>query len=272
MAIFVALFGCGCRNWQPAEEKLPQLPAARMRPDSIALEIAIANIELSKIDQLAQLWDALDEQGIAIDRRRILDANGIRCGIAAAQMPAVFCELVEASPTNGNPPPLMAHQLIQNGFGEVHPIEVSATVPQLHWSVIQADQSTRSGSCENATCYFELRTYPMGNGTAEIELCPKILHGAPRPKLSNENNAFTLRPLLDEIALAEVAFGCRLKPGETLILGPTNPSSGLGRIFLDGAPDGSGVARLILVRLARTQMDDLFSPKKLHSPLATSLR
>ncbi len=243
----------------------------RMKPDSIALEIAVAYVDSAKADQLTTLWDAIDEQGIVIERRRILDANGIRCGIATAQMPAVFRELVDSDPADDEQT-LVAHQLIQNGFGEAHPIEVSAIVPRLNWSVFAVDHQTRTGTCDNATCYFELRTYPMGNGTAEIELCPKIRHGVPRPKLSSENNAFTLRPLLDEVTLAEVAFGCRLKPGDTLIVGPTKPSSGLGKIFLVGESEGSEVVRLVLVRLARTQMDDLFSPKKLHSPLATSPR
>ena len=250
---------------------MSRLPAVRMKPDSIALEIAVAFVDLSKAKQLTQLWGAIDEQGIPIDRRRVLDANGIRCGIATTQMPAVFAELVDSNEEDDQQT-LVAHQLIQNGFGEAHPIEVSATVPRLHWSVLASDQQTRTGTCDNATCYFELRTYPMGNGTTEIELCPKIRHGAPRPKLSSENNAFTLRPLLDEVSLAEVAFGCRLKPGDTLIVGPTNPSSGLGKNFLVGESNGSHVIRLVLVRLARTQMDDLFSPKKLHSPLATPAR
>lgn len=269
MLVFGLSTVLGCRNWQPADENLPRLPAARMKPDSISLEIAVANIPRDRADQLARLWAEIDEQGIALERRKVLDANGFRCGIATTQMPAVFRELVDVDNPKRVPPPLVAHQLIQNGFGEAHPIDVAGT-NKLRWSVVGVDEQRRSGMCENATCFFELRTYPMGNGTAEIELCPRIRHGEARPKLSSENNAFSLRPLFDEVALTEVAFGCRLKPGETLIVGPTYPASGLGETFLDGAATESDVVRLVLVRLARTQMDDLFSPQKLHAPLVTS--
>lgn len=248
-----------------------------MKPDSISLEIAIARIDREQADHLSELWEAIDEQGISVERRRAMDVNGMRCGIASSQMPPVFQAWIAADSPSANRARLTAHQLIQNGFGEIHPMEVTATVPALHWKVLGEDQAARSGSCQNATCLFDLRTYPLGNGTVEMEVCPKIRHGMPRPKLASENNIFTLTPLCDEIAMTEVAFGCRLKPGETLIIGPTSPPIGLGRLFLDGMPDranegandAANEVRLVLIRLARTQMDDLFSPQKLSPPLAT---
>jgi hypothetical protein len=240
-----------------------------MRPDCIALEIAIANIEPSQIDRLSDLWDALDEQGVAVDRRRALDAYGIRCGIAAVQMPAVFRELANDDSPERRSQSLVAHRMIQNGFGEVHPIDVTGIIPSLHWTVVQPNSRQRSGTCGNATCLFELRSYPKGNGTAEIELVPKIRHGAPRPRLLNQHDSFTLQPLPDEVALDELAFGCRLKPGETLIVGPTKPTTGVGKLFLVDGDEQSGLVRLVLIRLAHTQMDDLFSPRKIQSPLAT---
>lgn len=273
MALFTAACGLllfGCRQWQSAEEKLPRMPAFRMRPNSIALEIAIANIEPYGATQLASLWDELDEQGISLERRRLLDRNGLRCGIASNQMPAVFRELIDANDPQRKLPPLFAHQQIQNGFGESHNIEVTAAVEQLSWSAIDADERIRSGNCPNALCLFDLKTFPRGNGTVDLELVPKISHGAPRAKLSSENDTFTLQPVLDEVALGELAFGCRLKPGETLIVGPTERASGLGEIFLGRHSGDSGTVRLLLVRLARTQMDDLFAPQKLQSPLTTA--
>ena len=260
----------GCRQWQSSEEKLPRMPTFRMRPDSISLEIAIANIEPSGAVQLARLWDELDEQGISLERRRLLDRNGLRCGIAPTQLPAIFRDLIDDDNPKRRLPPMFSHQQIQNGFGETHDIEVTAAAEQLNWSVIDADQRTRSGNCPNAICFFELKTYPRGNGTVEIELCPKISHGAPRAKLTSANDTFTLQPVLDEVALAELAFGCRLKPGETLVVGPTVPANGVGETFLGHHDGDSGTVRLLLVRLARTQMDDLFAPKKLQSPLTTA--
>jgi hypothetical protein len=69
--------------------------------------------------------------------------------------------------------------------------------------------------------------------------------------------------------LPELAIHCRLKPGETLIVGPTRPEIGLGKSYFADAPSESAKMRLVLIRLARTQWDDLFLPQRPKSTLAT---
>lgn len=270
LIILGLLASCGCRPWAPAKEEVSRLPSFRMNPDSIALEIALANIRIEDAARLDELWRTLDEQAISVESRRVLDLNGFRCGIASTHMPAIFRELVDRENDSNNAPALVGHQLVQNGYGEFHPLEVGPTQAKLLWSLQDLEGRVRTGSCENATCLFELQTFAMGNGTAEIKLHPKIAYGQPKPKLASENNSFALRPLRDEIGLAELVFECRLKPGETLIVGPTHPAAGLGKSFLTDEQSDAGVVRLLLIRLARTQWDDLFSPPKKVSPLGTS--
>jgi hypothetical protein len=241
---------------------------ARMHPDSISLEIAVAHVRAEDRPLLDKLWPQLDEQGVSIERRRMLDKNGLRCGVASQQLPAEFRQLV-ASDVERDMPALSSHQQIQIGFGESHVIEMAPLVPQLQWSVIQADGSSRTGQCADAAFLFELRTYPIGNGTAEIELCPKIRHGSARPTLTAERDTFVLQPLLEQVSLNEIAVGCRLKPGETLIVGPSAGAGIGGAIF--GDPGGENAPlRLLLVRLAQTQMDDLFAPRRYQEPLTTA--
>jgi hypothetical protein len=58
-----------------------------------------------------------------------------------------------------------------------------------------------------------------------------------------------------------------LTPGQTLVLCGTEPLVGMGRQFFTtgGAPDTAG-KRLLLIRLASTQYDDLFSPERVVAP------
>jgi hypothetical protein len=255
----------GCRSWEPTEEDAAILPPIRMRPDTVALEVAVANLDSFGADRMGQVWSELDEQAIAVEQRRTLDRNGIRCGIMSAQIPAELRALLE--PTKGGQPARLSdHQQIQSGYGETHDIALGPSWPQLAWSVTSAAARVRSGTCADATCWYELRTFPRGNGTAELELVPKIQHGQLRNRIAAQHDTLTLQPMAEEIALSEVAFACRLKPGETLIIGPTSAKRGLGEIFLAGPAGG---VRVVLVRLARTQMDDLFAPRQWQRSLTT---
>jgi hypothetical protein len=62
-----------------------------------------------------------------------------------------------------------------------------------------------------------------------------------------------------------------LSPGEILIVSGTPDVKGLGQHFFASPNADEKSQTMLLVRLAQTQLDDLFAPDQILSPIVTPL-
>ena len=60
-----------------------------------------------------------------------------------------------------------------------------------------------------------------------------------------------------------------LQPGQSLVLSTTLDVKGLGESFFSHDAASGAVRRILLIRFAQTQFDDLFMPGQTSAPLAT---
>ena len=257
----------GCQPMRPTTTATGHSPLAKPKPspDGSILEILTVELDTVRGDELQRMWEEVDDQALGIESRQALDRNGFRAGVASSQLPAAVHALINS--TQSDPLTTLPYKQIQNRSGETFDFDMTPVRESREWQIAGEQGPLRVGNCPNAACALGIKTHPFGDRSVRLAITPKLRHGLPRHKYTVEQNQFLLRPLLDETPFAELEFACRLRVGQTLIIGPTEPATGLGQQYFHD-PD-RGRMRILLIRLVHSQPDDLFAPSKAKAPLVT---
>jgi hypothetical protein len=254
-----------------------QLPQAKASPDAVMLDVAFVKQPAADLATYDAIWAAADEQVFSTDLRRELAANGLRAGVFGQNLPAELRELIdnpvadlvergqdaESADDVGS-----SRRHLQVRTGVWKKIYASPTHPQL--AVLLHDGGGVHGhQLTGAQCLFGLKTYPKGDGRVKLELTPEIEHGEVKNKWVRSEAQLVQsvgreRLLLDQLRLETV-----LAPGQWLLLSTTRDHKGLGENFFIETPKGTPQRTLLIVRLAQTQLDDLFAPEQTAAPLTT---
>ncbi len=272
----VVVGGCASWNRDSNDSNDVRLPPNPMMPGAVALEIAVAQIDQDQLETLDKLWNQLDHQAIELETRKRLDQNGLRVGVIPPKSPELLNQLLDdkSIDTSQLEPwqqqyvrsghdkrrSLILHERIQNGEGEAHEVPVSDVLPVASWSVTTSD-SQFTGQGEQVRGFIKLVTYPKGDGRVTIELVPQIHHGRQRPTIGVAEDAFFFKNQQSVQVLKELRVMYSVRPGETLILGPNAQLEALGGVMFGHGQRNDFWHRLLLIRLVRTQHDDLFEAK-----------
>ena len=133
---------------------------------------------------------------------------------------------------------------------------------------------------------LESTATPTGDGQVELQLVPEIQHGPMHQRWIGGDGLFRLDASRDSIRYDELKIAATLLPGQTLVLSASPSAGGLSKAFagkgngsvgqVSSMPDATATPvtphlpeRLVLLRLAQTQFDDLFSPLQALTPIAT---
>lgn len=267
------LLAVGCSAWREEQENPSTLPAARMSPDSVVLEIYTLEASPEPASLQEETWRQLDEQHLPAEARLLLAANGLRCGRCGLQLPVALLELLEGShqPTTegrpAEPEPVVCRRL-QSRSGRRGKIVVSG--PHERLDVLRQEFGQPRGEVyEQATCVVAVRTFPLGDGRVRVELTPEIEYGEPKQRLVEGEGALRFEPSQERRVYDDLAMESLLSPGQTLVLSTAPAMAGLGRaFFVRESPQGRRPLFLI-VRLAQTQHDDRFAPEQAAAPLVT---
>jgi hypothetical protein len=131
---------------------------------------------------------------------------------------------------------------------------------------------TEERTFDQARCRLSLITRAQGDGRVYLQITPEITHGTPRHRWVGSDGSFRFHLSQDSQRYDDLTIPAVLSPGQTLVLTGTGESQGIGQHFF---PIGERVAehrRVLLLRLAQTQLDDLFSPQPTFTPIATDGR
>ncbi len=262
-----------------------------MSPDSVALELAIAQISDRDARQLDQIWHHFDQQKIALSDRQKLDQNGFRVALISAQLPSALSEMLESKPLDVSEldewqrqlleqgllkpvSPMWLHTKVQNRKGEVYPVATSDVWPNQSW-IIRAEGQRSVGVGEQVQGIWTVTAFPRGDGSVRLRLVPQINHGEFRAQIGVAEDGFLFKNRQTELKLEEMGFEVTMLPGETLVIAATPDLADLGRLFFrpmapnrvdDFREDISGEdsivpekeQRVLLIRLVQTQLDELF--------------
>lgn len=223
-------------------------------------------------------WQEVDEQFLPTELRRRLAQNGFRCGRldgrpSAGLQAAIDAETrrrESASPeelTGGSPQGL---QRLQNRAGRRGKIVTSELRESL--AVLIPEGARLHGkSYSQAQCVVSVRSYPRGDGQIDLDLTPEIEHGQAKQRWLGESTegSFRLDTSRERLELEQLRIASRLGPGQMIVLGPASPPRGLGRHFFAETSRDRLEPRILVIRLAQTQLDDLFAPERPPQSLAT---
>lgn len=257
----------GCSSWSDFSREPFELPAARMSAESVALQITFVRVPTGMTDINSTLWQYVDEQLIDQEQRIHLNNNGFRCGIVGSQLPGVLRELLDQKESRSSLEAATAREIdslamnrrINSKSGKRS--EIVASAPEDEMIVLYKDPAATKvtgRSFDQAQAILACRTFPQGDGAIQIELMPEIHHGAPKKQWIAGDGTFHLMAGRDRELFSDLVMRMALFPGQTLIVSSTPESKGLGHNFFVDSSHGDPQQKLLLIRLAQTQRDDLF--------------
>lgn len=267
---FVLLLS-GCIT--PAPEGKSPLGPSRMSEDSVVLEMFFVRFAFGDSDVNHRLWQEIDEQHFPVEMRRRLWRNGFRIGLVDGQIPAILSELMELTdkPATGDANeadltdldselPVRRHLQIRAGRrGE---IVTSGQYDRLPVLICQPGQVSGE-TYYKAQTIFSIKTFPQHDGRVRVNLVPELHHDQWRQRWVGEQGMWRFQPERPRRVFEEMRISALLSPGNIMILSslPSLPGS-LGHHFFTTDNNGRLEQKLLLVRLAQTQHDGLFTPSE----------
>jgi len=264
------IWAAGCSPIQPSS-KSPLHPL-QMAPQVTALEVFFVRCPSDDPRANTQVWNEVDEQTLPAEVRRGLTRNGFRVGLIGNQIPPVLDELMDL---NDKPPPdpnsLESHSInleetpkvvrryLQVRPGKRQEIVVSGIYDELPVLVAEGDQLT-GRTYERAQAIYALKAYNERDGRVRVELTPELHYGDPAQRWVSTNGMFRVQTGRDRRVLENLAINATLVPGQILIVASLpNRSGSLGHHFFSEKTDGPMEQKLLLLRVAQTQHDDLLN-------------
>ncbi len=285
--IGVALLAClGCSSVQQPEPSGSLLSKPRMASDSVSLDIFSVRLPENERRLYEAIWSQIDEQPLPIETRRRLAENGFRVGLVGAQLPDEVQRLLElsASPEIPTAAGLQGGSVVRfDGSSEVRirhlqlrdgwRAEIIASGLYDSLAVFERDDGKVHGRMyEMCQAILAIRPRPQGDGRVQLEIVPEMHFGADgqRPlipvaeKIQGVWRMPTGRP---RKVFAQLAITATLAPGEMIAISAFPDREGsLGHSFCTTEDAGKRVHKLLLIRVAQTQLDDLFSDTDADAP------
>jgi len=262
----------GCHDVVEPMGKSPLRPP-HMSPDSVALDAFFARFPLGDPEANQLVWADVDEMLLPAEIRQRLTRNGFRVGLAGGQVPASLARLLELSDKpapQGNslenrvtdlghePRVVRRHMELRAGART----EIVASDLQEETSVLLCNSAGVEGETfGTAQPILAVRAFPERDGRVRLKLVPEIHHGESKIRYVGTQGALRIEQGRAKRAFDEMAIEAVLAPGQILIAS-TLPqrSCTLGHRFFTERTDGRVEQKILVLRLAQTQHDELFNP------------
>jgi hypothetical protein len=253
----------------PATAKSPLLPV-RMSPESVALDLFFVRCPFNDAKLNRTLWANVDEQPFPAELRMAWMRNGFRVGIVANEIPAAIAELMELNDTSAPVPgkgleqqvDLLSQSRVAKRHLQIRPsgrseIITSGVYDELPLLVCEPGQ-IGGQTYSKAQALFSVRTSNERDGRVGIELTPEIHYGENRQRWAAEPGIFRLEAGQSRCGFERMAISATLSPGQMLVMTSlANRPGSLGHYFFTDRQSGSLEQKLLIIRLAQTQHDNV---------------
>ena len=273
----------GCASWLPIGEEPvaastgKPFGSAQTASDAAGVETILVRLNQQQKAQLPDLWAQIDEQAIKPELRIALDKNGLRAGKISGHTPQLLDEWVRKTVQRIGEDPLE-----QAGFAA----DVSS-YSQL-WrcrdsvrkelsvrnfttgsmSVMYHDVVLQEQVYDAPHFLYAIQAAPHGDGSANVQLTPEMQHGELVKKMIAREFAVRADTRRESVVWVPLTIELRIQQGDTIVIGPTSDSRGLGEHFLHTKThQGEIQPVLLLVRLSEANSNDPFA-----RPLANQIQ
>ena len=233
-----------------------EAPARR----TIPLEVIFVRCSAEDRQLREAIWEYVDEQVFADERRRAFNANGLRVGVVTGQLPAEFANRLATSPMDEpmgdvtGIDPSRSRRLLQLLPGRRSEL-VTATRLSSLVLLEQCAGEVCGGTFHDATPLLALEATPAADGRVRLEAVPEIKHGPVEKSWAGEDGMFRLEAGQRRHRMDHLAVDVTLPTGGLLLVGCAgDPATTVGDGLLREHGEGDqGTLRLIAIRpLART--------------------
>lgn len=259
----------GCASWKEPSPVSDAFEQGRQQTyenkKRVMLEVEFVNVGVDEfdLDETASLWQWVDEAAIEASMRRRLIDNGIRVGFLAneerfrARLDDSKSEgdVVEEFLSKASVASEVSHGelKIPMRFGRRHELPLRQPMEGSHAALVRIEDQTIGRTLQNAQYFFAI-TATRGPSPQQVRLRfrPEIQFGDTRQKWVSSDTAIRIDSRRDTWSIPELDLTTTAQEGQTLVIAPTTPISGLARHMLTGAgPDHSEVQVIVLVRVAQ---------------------
>jgi hypothetical protein len=239
------------------------------------MEAAFIQVTEQLRHSVRELWQKTDEQHLSPEQRREIYANGLRTGTVGTEFPSLLREALEQQQVTANQVALDPSKLqdptnkqyrVQCRAGKVVPIVVSAEIEHRH-IFVRNSGVIRGRTFPDCQCIIELEAEPMPNGLVSVYLTPMVEFGKAKSRPVGKDGTWQIGIRKDRHRFSDLTMSMELRAGETVLLTCGEPAHGLGGAFFAESNESNATWRLLLLRVAQTQRDELFD-----APSNTSIR
>lgn len=260
----------GCRNVaEPIGKSL--LKPACMSADSVAMDVFFVRFPFGEAGPNGPLWADVDEMHLPAEVRQRLARNGLRIGLVGGQVPAGLVSLLEIQDKPAPQGRALENRVVDmeqephvvRRHMELRPgvrTDVVASDIQDELSVLRCSDAGLEGETfGSAQPVLVVRAYPERDGRVRVKVVPEIQHGESRLRFVGTQGALRIEPGRTKRAFDDLAVEAVLAPGQMLLLTTQLERPGsLGHRFFTQTADGQPEQKLLVLRLAQTQHDELF--------------
>lgn len=239
------------------------LSAAKPAPRTMQFEVLFVRCGSADEELRDALWNQVDEQALDTERRRALNANGLRAGVVTGALPGAVAERLAVASTaaddGGGGDAAVTRRRLQLLPGRGSEIVTAARLPSLVL-LEQRDGSVRGGTYHDATTQLALDAHPAPDGRVRIEVVPEIRHGPVEKSWAGEDGAFRLETGQRRHRLDYLGIDVTLPLEGLLVIGPAGePSASVGDGLLRDHGHGGGTVRLLVIRPLARAVDPVFA-------------
>ncbi len=200
------------------------------------------------------LWENLDEIGpLDLDHRRVLNAAGMRVGVAGSNPPQALEHLLARSqagrsgPTGDTlPAPRRIPVIVgTDTFVQASPLYGSATV-----RIPKAD-GYEVRTLNNCRCVFRIKSEQLEPGWIKFEFVPELHYGTAQLRHTATSDDWRLQSRQEVLPLYRQSFHLQLNSGELAVmssLGEDNTS--IGHNFFIGGGANQQTQRVLVLKIA----------------------
>lgn len=256
------MFGCAQLFTQEPIQTSYETDTPIVSRDTIQLDIAMAD-RPGEDSLLGLLWDDVDEIGVLdVPKKRVLNANGFRVGVAGSSVPSALQSMLrESTKRRTTEISLENDSKAMPGSNQVTMFSGQDTLFEVSsfgsFGFTEVDDEGkplgRESLFENARCVVRLTAEKMQDGWVKLTFLPEIHHGANsnRPTVDEMGVKFTKSQRVEP--LYKYQFDVTLNPGEIAIIGADTATEGRpGHRFLSADSPTGLVQKLITVRFVQT--------------------
>lgn len=251
-ALLLGLLTCllgGCLTEQPLHPPSSWMERLRLgqgpgRPDVVVMEVALLERPVGDEYINKELWALTDEQTIPLERKSLLEDNGLRIGQVGGIPPARLLALLTSKRSCANPRRI--YLTPQKPF----PIALGPRAVSCHFEM-EEDGELVPIDLEQAECSLSVVPSLTDNGQIRLRFTPQIRHGEVTlmPQPAPDRHGWVLQETQPTEVYSSLAWEVTLPPEEYVVVGGRfdRPRT-LGHQFFIRADETVPVQRLLVLR------------------------